>query len=126
MSRVSPADVAIIGGGVIGAVCARAAAERGLHTAVFEPGPDPAAASAASAGMLAAQIEPTDQLLLRLRVRSRDHYEPLAAALKDTTGIDIGVLRGGVASVALAGAEGGPLREDVALPPQAGPGRRLA
>ena len=49
MSRVSTADVAIIGGGVIGAVCARAAAERGLHTAVFEPGPDPAAASAASA-----------------------------------------------------------------------------
>ena len=46
MSRVSTADVAIIGGGVIGAVCARAAAERGLHTVVFEPGPNPAAASA--------------------------------------------------------------------------------
>jgi len=120
MSRVSTADVAIIGGGVIGAVCARAAAERGLHTAVFEPGPDPAAASAASAGMLAAQIEPTDQLLLGLGVRSRDHYEPLAAALKDTTGIDIGFWRGGIASVALAEAEVDQLREYVALQRQAG------
>ena len=120
MSRVSTADVAIIGGGVIGAVCARAAAERGLHTAVFEPGPDPAAASAASAGMLAAQIEPTDQLLLGLGVRSRDHYEPLAAALKDTTGIDIGFWRGGIASLALADAEVDQLREYVALQRQAG------
>src|SRR2546427_6256796 len=104
MSRVSTADVAIIGGGVIGAVCARAAAERGLHTAVFEPGPDPAAASAASAGMLAAQIEPTDQLLLGLGGRPRDHYEPLAAAVKDSTRNDIRVWRRGVALVALAGA----------------------
>ena len=120
MSRVSTADVAIIGGGVIGAACARAAAERRLHVVVFEPGPDPAAASPASAGMLAAQIEPTDQLLLGLGVRSRDRYEALAAALKDTTGIDIGFWRGGIASVALAEAEVDQLREHVALQRQAG------
>ena len=120
MSRVSTADVAIIGGGVIGAACARAAAERGLHVAVFEPGPDPGAASPASAGMLAAQIEPTDQLLLSLGVRSRDRYEALAAALKDTTGIDIGFWRGGIASVALAEGEVDQLREHVALQRQAG------
>src|SRR5437773_10347326 len=70
--------------------------------------------------MLAAQIEPTDQLLLGLGVRSRDHYEPLAAALKDTTGIDIGFWRGGIASVALADAEVDQLREYVALQRQAG------
>src|SRR3989442_4164966 len=120
MSRVSTADVAIIGGGVIGAACARAAAERGLHVVVFEPGPDPAAATPASAGMLAAQIEPTDQLLLALGVRSRARYEALAAALKDTTGIDIGFWRGGIASVALAEAEVDQLREHVALQRQAG------
>ena len=120
MSRVSTADVVIIGGGVIGAACARVAAERGLHVAVFEPGPDPGAASPASAGMLAAQIEPTDQLLLSLGVRSRDRYEALAAALKDTTGIDIGFWRGGIASVALAAAEVDQLREHVALQRQAG------
>src|SRR5256885_17161405 len=120
MSRVSTADVAIIGGGVTGAACARAAAGRGLHPAVFEPGPDPAAASAASAGMLAAQIEPTDELLLGLGVRSRDYYEALAAALKDTTGIDIGFWRGGIASVALKETEVDQLREHVALQRQAG------
>jgi len=120
MSRVSTADVVIIGGGVIGAACARAAAGRGLHVVVFEPGPDPAAASPASAGMLAAQIEPTDQLLLSLGVRSRDRYEALAAALKDTTGIDIGFWRGGIASVALAEGEVDQLREHVALQRQAG------
>src|SRR3989475_9571570 len=46
-------DVAIVGGGAVGAACARAAALRGLEVAIFEPGPDPAAASPASAGMLA-------------------------------------------------------------------------
>src|SRR6266516_1722923 len=115
MSPVSTADVAIVGGGVIGAACARAAAGRGLHIAVFEPGPDPAAASPATAGMLAAQIEPTDELLLGLGVRSRDYYEALAAALKDTTGIDIGFWRGGIASVALKETEVDQLREHVAL-----------
>ena len=120
MSPVSTADVAIVGGGVIGAACARAAAGRGLHVVVFEPGPDPAAASPASAGMLAAQIEPTDELLLGLGVRSRDYYEALAAGLKDTTGIDIGFWRGGIASVALKESEVDQLREHVALQRQAG------
>src|SRR6266704_2126157 len=82
-------DVAVIGGGVIGAACARAAALRGLAVGIFEPGPDPAAASPASAGMLAAQIEPLDNGLVALAVRSRDQYERLAAELGDTTGIDI-------------------------------------
>src|SRR5204862_268594 len=78
------------------------------------------AASPASAGMLAAQIEPTDHLVLGLGVRSRDHYEALAAALKDTTGIDIGFWRGGIASVALQESEVDQLREHVALQRQAG------
>src|SRR5438552_7180206 len=86
-------DVAIVGGGAVGAACARAAAARGLQVAVFEPGPGPAAASPASAGLLAAQIEPTDDALLALSVRARDLYEPLAPALAETTGIDIGFWR---------------------------------
>src|SRR5438034_3530514 len=65
-------DVAIVGGGAVGAACARAAALRGLEVAIFEPGPDPAAASPASAGMLAAQIEPGDDVLVALSVRARD------------------------------------------------------
>ena len=96
---VSP-DVAVVGGGVVGAACARAAAIRGLHTVLFEPGPDPAAASPASAGMLAAQIEPDDEALLALAIRGRETYEPLARSLKDTTGLDVGFWRDGIASVA--------------------------
>src|SRR6266849_1534918 len=71
MAQVSTYDVAVIGGGVIGAACARAAALRQLETVILEPGPDPAAASPASAGMLAAQIEPSAELMLGLCVRGR-------------------------------------------------------
>ena len=96
---VSP-DLTVIGGGVVGAACARAAVLRGLSAVLYEPGPDPAAASPASAGMLAAQIEPDDEALLALAIRGRETYEPLAASLKDTTGIDVGFWRDGIASVA--------------------------
>src|SRR5712692_9070525 len=94
------ADVAIIGGGAVGAACGRAAAARGLEVAIYEPGPEPAAASPASAGMLAAQTEPAEDGLLALSVRARDLYEPLAPTLLDTTGIDIGFWRAGIAAVA--------------------------
>jgi glycine oxidase len=100
MTAPVSADVAVIGGGVVGAACARAAALRGLRTVLFEPGPDPAAASPASAGMLAAQIEPDDEALLALAIRGRETYEPLARSLKDTTGLDVGFWRDGIASVA--------------------------
>src|SRR5216110_365086 len=113
-------DVAIVGGGAVGAACARAAAARGLQVAIFEPGPDPAAASPASAGMLAAQIEPTDDALVGLSVRARDLYEPLAPALAETTGIDIAFWRAGIAAVAFDDAASGRLKEDAARQRQAG------
>lgn len=115
-----PYDVAIIGGGVIGAACARAAARRGARVVMFEPGPDPAAASAASAGLLAAQIEPTDPETLATAVRARDLYEPLATELRTTTGIDIGFWREGIASVALDHAAAERLQAGVAAQRQAG------
>ena len=114
------AGVAIVGGGAIGALCARAAALRGLAVTIFEPGPDPAAASFASAGMLAAQIEPTDAVLLALSVRARDLYEPLAPALRDTTGIDIGFWRAGIAALAFDDASAERLKESIARQRQAG------
>ena len=113
-------DVAVVGGGAVGAACARACATRGLHVAIFEPGPDPAAASPASAGMLAAQIEPTDDALVGLSVRARDLYEPLAPVLRETTGIDIGFWRAGIAAVAFDDAAADRLKEDVARQRQAG------
>ena len=114
------ADVAIIGGGAIGAACARAAALRGLTVAIFEPGPAPAAASPASAGMLAPQIEPADDTLVSLSVRARDLYEPLAPALRDTTGIDIGFWRSGIAAVAFDEPAAARLKEEVGRQRQAG------
>jgi glycine oxidase len=120
MAKVSAYEVVVIGGGVIGAACARAAALRQLETVILEPGPDPAAASPASAGMLAAQIEPSDDLMLGLCVRGRDLYEPLALALKDSTGIDIAFWRGGIAAVAFDEPQAERLRDAAALQRQAG------
>ncbi len=119
-ATVSALDVAVVGGGVIGAACARAAALRGLRVTVFEPGPEPGAASPASAGMLAAQIEPTEDPLLGLSVRARDLYAELAPTLQDNTGIDIHFWRPGIASVALHQADADRLREYAGHQRQAG------
>ena len=118
--KVSSCEVIVVGGGVIGAACARAAALQGLRVALCEPGPDPAAASPASAGMLAAQIEPTDEWLRGLGVRGRDRYEALAPALRETTGLDIGFWREGIASVAFDDTSAERLRDAVAQQRQAG------
>jgi glycine oxidase len=117
---VKSVDVAIIGGGAVGAACARAAALRGLEVAIFEPGPHPAAASPASAGMLAAQIEPGDDVAVALSVRARDLYEPLASALLETVGIDIGFWRSGIAAVGFDEPAADRLKEEVARQRQAG------
>src|SRR5256714_9571881 len=109
-----------MGGGSIGAACARAAALRALTVPIFDPGPDPAAASPASAGMLAPQIEPADDTLVSLSVRARDLYEPLAPALRDTTGIDIGFWRSGIAAVAFDEPAAARLKEEVGRQRQAG------
>jgi len=105
---------------VIGAACARAAALRGLAVAVFEPGPDVAAASPASAGMLAAQIEPAGEDALSLSLRARDLYDALAPTLLDATGIDVGLWRSGIASLAFDEASEHRLKTSVAAQRQAG------
>ena len=118
--KVSSCEVLIAGGGIIGAACARALALRGLNVVICEPGPDQAAASAASAGILGPQIERTDESLRALGLRARDLYETLAAALVDATGIDIGLWREGIASLAFDETEAEQLREAVAHQRQAG------
>ena len=118
--KVSSCEVVIAGGGVIGAACARAAARKGLDVLICEPGPDPAAASPASAGMLAAQIEPIEQQLRSLSLRARDSYDGLAPALLEATGIDIGLWREGIVSLALDEASAERLRDAVAGQRQAG------
>jgi glycine oxidase len=118
--KVSSCEVLVAGGGIIGAACARALALRGLRVLVCEPGPDATAASAASAGILGPQIESAEESLRALGLRARDLYENLAAALAASTGIDIGLWRDGIASLAFAEDEAERLREAVAHQRQAG------
>ena len=93
-------DVAVVGGGAIGAACARALALRGVTVGLFEPGPRDGAASPASAGMLAAQIEAADEAWLTLAATARDRYPALAADVEAATGMSIGLRRDGIAAVA--------------------------
>lgn len=85
------ADVAIIGGGVIGLAIARALAQRGVRDVlVVERSNLGAEASSAAAGMLAPQAEADcDDDFFRLCCQSRDMYRAFAQALNEETGIDI-------------------------------------
>lgn len=92
MGELPPtAEVAIIGGGVIGLAVARALAARGLNDVlVIERGQAGAEASSAAAGMLAPQAEAdhADEFFELCR-QSRDLYPDFAAQLWEETGIDI-------------------------------------
>src|SRR5258708_33566810 len=99
--KVSTCEVLVAGGGIIGAACARALALRGLKVLICEPGPDPAAASAASAGILGPQIESTDEPPRALGPRARDLYGSLAGAPAGKTRSHIGLRPAGHASPAV-------------------------
>ncbi len=94
-------DVVIIGGGAIGAACARELSLTGRRVLVLDPGGAIGQAWRAAAGMLAPQIEAAeDDASFRFGLAARAHYPPLAAALHETTGLDIGLWREGIAQVA--------------------------
>jgi len=85
------ADVAIIGGGVIGLAVARALALRGVREVLLiERDSLGAESSSAAAGMLAPQAEANRaHEFFYLTCKSRDMYPAFAAALLEETGIDI-------------------------------------
>ena len=88
-------DVAIIGGGAIGAACARELAATGRRVVCSSRGESGAGLKAA-AGMLAPQIEAgPDDPALELGLAGRELYSSLAESLKETTGLDIGSGRRG-------------------------------
>lgn len=90
----------------MGAACARELALTGRKVLVLEAGGDRGQAWRAAAGMLAPQIEAdaTDPLL-EFGLRARDHYQQLAAALKDSVGIDVALWQAGIARVAATDVE---------------------
>lgn len=114
-------DVVIVGGGAIGAACARALATRGLRVTVVDAGAQPGAATPASAGILAplADTHGPDPLL-SLRVRARDLYRELALALQDETGTDIGLWAEGIAQVAFSTEHADRLKNEIAWQRQQG------
>ena len=108
-------DVVVVGGGVIGAACARELAAAGSRVAVIEHGKASGQAWRAAAGMLAPQIEADGpDPLLRFGVTARDLYVELAPLLRERTGIDIGLWQEGIARLAGDEAEAGELRSKVA------------
>ena len=105
---------------MIGAACAQALGRRGLVVGVFDPGPPPGAASPASAGMLAAQIEAADDAWLTLAASARDRYAALATDLAATTGMDIGLRQDGIAAVAFTDERANALQNLIASQRRAG------
>ncbi|MDP8952405.1 MAG: glycine oxidase ThiO [Actinomycetota bacterium] len=99
---MSPAaDVAIVGGGIIGCSVAYYAARRGARVVLFEAERIGAGASGAAAGMLAAESEAYDPgPFLNLLLKSRALHEPLSEALYDETGLDVEYVRAGSLHVA--------------------------
>ena len=94
-------DVIVVGGGAIGAACARELARAGRSVLVIDRGRGTGEAWTAAGGMLAPQIEAhTEDPLFDLGLAGRNRYSELAPALQATTGIDIGLWPEGIAQVA--------------------------
>jgi glycine oxidase len=104
-------DVIVVGGGPVGAACARELSLIGRRVLVLEPGGEMGQGWRAAAGMLAPQIEVRDEdPLLELGLAGRELYSALVGPLRETTGIDIGLWREGIAWVAANEVEAGELR----------------
>jgi glycine oxidase len=97
VTRTTTTDVVIIGGGLVGSLCALRLAEAGARVIVLEKSVPGAEASSAAAGILAAQSESRESgLLFDLAIESRTLYARLDEELRDRVGADIGYVRCGV------------------------------
>ncbi|MGW7352825.1 glycine oxidase ThiO [Streptomyces sp. NPDC054784] len=114
--RARPADVLVLGGGLIGLVTAWRAAQRGLRTEVVDPAPGGGAARVA-AGMLAAvtELHHGEEALLRLNLRSAARYPAFVEELAEAGGRDVGHRTSGTLAVALDADDRAELRELHAL-----------
>jgi glycine oxidase len=98
------ADVAIVGGGIIGLSVGRALLKRGLSVAVFERSTIGAGATRAATGMLAAtaEVEPGEDDLLPLTLASQELWHGFARELEAETGLSVDYKAEGTVVVALS------------------------
>jgi len=93
----SSADVAVVGGGVIGLALARELSSRGASVQVIERGRTGQEASSAAAGLLSAQSDAvTPSPFFDLARESRDLYPAWSLALSGETGVGVGWRRTGI------------------------------
>ncbi|HEX5632605.1 MAG TPA: glycine oxidase ThiO [Gemmatimonadales bacterium] len=113
-------DVIVIGGGAVGAACARELALTGRRVLLVER-TRAGEAWRAAAGMLAPQIETDpEEPLFDLGLAGRERYIMLAAELLDRVGLDIGLWHSGIANLAVDERRANELRTRVALQRQHG------
>ena len=98
-------DVCVIGGGVIGLAAAVAIAETGRTVSLFDERRR-GEASVAAAGMLAPGVERTDGEAQLLMVAGRERYPTYVEMLRERTGIDVPLDRGGILEVIVDPAQG--------------------
>ena len=114
-------EVIVIGGGAVGAACARELAVRGRQVLVVDRGTDDGQAWRAAAGMLAAQTDGgDDDPLYELGLAGRELIYALAPELEERTGIPLELRRDGIAKLALTEEELAPLKAKVAWQRQQG------
>lgn len=91
----STTDLLVLGGGIAGLTVALEAARRGLAVTIIDS-PRPGAASRAAAGMLAPSVENVPPPMLDAAIAARDFYPGYLDALRDLSGIDVPLDRGGI------------------------------
>ena len=103
--RTTP-DVLVVGGGVIGCAVARVLARAGRTVLLADRGALGGEASSSAAGVLAVASgsEPAGPRLEQRR-QSLALYPALSAALREETGLDVGLARPGVVELALTDAD---------------------
>jgi len=114
-------DVVVVGGGIVGAACAHALANRRIRVQLLDSGVEPGVATRAAAGMLAPllEVKPEDPML-GLSVLARDLYHDLVPALEESTGIDIGLWTEGILRLAFTDADVDRLKNEIAWQRQLG------
>ena len=114
-------EIVVVGGGAVGAACARQIARRGRQVRLIERGFEAGEGWRASAGMLAPQIDaPMGDEMFELGIAGREFYRDAAGELRESTGIDIGLWEDGILQTAQGETEVVELKERVASQRQHG------